>query len=179
MANITEEPFVSEEIEKHPAWFRLNDQLGWYDRKSGSNQRRYKSVKTVQLVLAGSIPVFSLVGVSWAMWVTAILGARVALLEGLQQLGKYDELWLNFRSTAEQLKHEKYLFLAGSGPYRDLEAKEALRASSRTGRRTSFYRTCQVGQRSQADRAARGSIRTGRDIGACGLRNTMLGTLSA
>jgi len=29
--------------------------------------------------------------------------------------------------TTEQLKHEKYLFLAGSGPYRDLEIKEALR----------------------------------------------------
>jgi hypothetical protein len=123
----TEEPFVSEEIQKHPAWFRLNDQLDWYDRKSGSNQKRYKRIKAVQLVLAGSIPVFSLLGVSWAMWVTAILGASVALLEGLQQLGKYDELWVDYRSTAEQLKHEKYLFLAGSGPYRGLKADEALK----------------------------------------------------
>jgi hypothetical protein len=61
------------------------------------------------------------------MWVMAILGASVALLEGLQQLGKYDELWINYRSTAEQLKHEKYLFLAGSGPYRGLEADKALK----------------------------------------------------
>jgi hypothetical protein len=61
---MTEEPFVSEEVEKHPAWFRLNDQLGWYDRKSGSNQKRYRDIKAVQLVLAGSIPVFSLVGAS-------------------------------------------------------------------------------------------------------------------
>src|SRR5215210_274360 len=122
-----EEPFISEEIENHPAWFRLNDQLDWYDRKSGSNQKRYKSIKAMQLVLAGSIPVVSLVGASWTIWITAILGASVALLEGLQQLGKYDQLWIDYRSTAEQLKHEKYLFLAGSGPYRDLETKEALR----------------------------------------------------
>jgi hypothetical protein len=127
LADVTEESFVSEEIEKHPAWFRLNDQLNWYDRKSGSNQKRYKSIKAVQLVLAGSIPVVSLVGASWSLWITAILGASVALLEGLQQLGKYDQLWIDYRSTAEQLKHEKYLFLAGSGPYRDLETKDALR----------------------------------------------------
>lgn len=124
---MTEESFVSEEVEKHPAWFRLNDQLDWYDRKSGSNQKRYKSIKVVQFVLAGSIPIFSLVGLSWAMWITAILGASVAFLEGVQQLGKYDELWINYRSIAEQLKHEKYLFLAGSGPYRDLEVKQALK----------------------------------------------------
>jgi hypothetical protein len=124
---MTQEPLVPEGFKNHPAWFRLNDQLEWYDRKSGNNQKRYKSIKAVQLVLAGSIPVFSLVGISWAMWITAILGASVALLEGLQQLGKYDELWISYRSTAEQLKHEKYLFLAGSGPYRDLETEEALR----------------------------------------------------
>jgi hypothetical protein len=127
LADVTKETFVSEEIEKHPAWFRLNDQLDWYDRKSGSNQKRYKSIKAIQLVLAGSIPVVSLVGAFWIIWITAILGASVALLEGLQQLGKYDQLWIDYRSTAEQLKHEKYLFLAGSGPDRDLETKGALR----------------------------------------------------
>ena len=127
MSTMAEEPFASEEVQKHPAWFRLNDQLEWYDRKSASNQKQYKRIKATQLLLAGSIPVFSLVGVSWAMWVTAVLGASVALLEGLQQLEKYDELWISYRSTAEQLEHEKYLFLAGSGPYLDLEVKEALR----------------------------------------------------
>src|SRR5215210_8312296 len=124
---MTQEPLVSEEVEKHPAWFRLNDQLDWYDRKSSSNQKRYMRIKAVQLVMAGSIPVFSLVGAYWTMWMTAILGASVALLEGLQQIGKYDQLWIDYRSTAAQLKHEKYLFLAGSGPYRDLETNEALR----------------------------------------------------
>jgi len=106
---------------------RLNDQLGWYDRKSGGNQKRYKQIKTAQLVLAGSIPVFSLVGATWGRWITAVLGASVAILEGLQQLGQYNTLWVNYRATAEHLKHEKYLFLAQSGPYRDLEEEEALR----------------------------------------------------
>jgi len=25
-----------------PTWERLEDQISWYDRKSGENQRRYK-----------------------------------------------------------------------------------------------------------------------------------------
>jgi hypothetical protein len=59
--------------------------------------------------------------------VTAILGASVAILEGLQQLGQYNNLWVNYRATAEQLKHEKFLFLAKSGSYRDLGEAEALK----------------------------------------------------
>ena len=106
---------------------RLNDQLSWYDRKSADNQRRYKQIKVAQLVLAGSIPVFALVGDTWGRWVTAILGASVAILEGLQQLGQYNNLWVSYRATAEQLKHEKFLFLAKSGSYRDLGEAEALK----------------------------------------------------
>jgi len=44
----------------------------------------------------------------------------VAILEGLQQLGRYNNLWVSYRATAEQLKHGKFLFLAGSGPYKSL-----------------------------------------------------------
>ncbi len=106
---------------------RLNDQLDWYDKKSEDNQRRYKQIKVAQLFLAGSIPVFALVGATWGRWITAILGASVAILEGLQQLGQYNNLWVSYRATHEQLKHEKFLFLAHSGPYRNLGQKEALR----------------------------------------------------
>jgi hypothetical protein len=106
---------------------RLNDQLDWYDRKSGDNQRRYKQIKVAQLVLAGSIPVFALVGDVWGRWITAILGATVAILEGLQQLGQYNNLWVSYRATAEQLKHEKFLFLSKSGPYKGLKKEDALR----------------------------------------------------
>jgi hypothetical protein len=118
---------IPKEVRQHPAWIRLNDQLEWYDRKSGENQKLYKQIKVAQLVLAGSIPVFALVGDTWGRWVTAILGASVAILEGLQQLGQYNNLWVSYRATAEQLKHEKFVFLAKSGPYRDIEEEEALK----------------------------------------------------
>jgi Protein of unknown function (DUF4231) len=45
------------------------------------------------------------------------MGATIALLEGLQQLNQYHQNWITYRSTAEALKHEKYLFLSTAGPY--------------------------------------------------------------
>jgi hypothetical protein len=126
LQNTKEDASIPEKIRQHPAWMRLNDQLDWYDKKSGDNQKRYKQIKVAQLVLAGSIPVFALVGDTWGRWVTAILGASVAILEGLQQLGQYNNLWVSYRATAEQLKHEKYLFLAHSGPYKGLKEEGAL-----------------------------------------------------
>jgi hypothetical protein len=142
--------FDSEQFAGHPAWLRLNDQLEWYDKKSGDNQRRYKQIKVAQLILAGSIPVFALVGDLWGRWVTAILGASVAILEGLQQLGQYNNLWTSYRATAEQLKHEKYLFLARSGPYKGLKEEEALmRLAERVEEQVSTEHAKWVSERSQ------------------------------
>jgi hypothetical protein len=150
LQNTKEDISIPEEVRQHPAWIRLNDQLEWYDNKSGENQKRYKQIKVAQLVLAGSIPVFALVGDTWGRWVTAILGASVAILEGLQQLGQYNNLWVSYRATAEQLKHEKFVFLAKSGPYRDIEEEEALkRLAERIEEQVSTEHAKWVSERSQ------------------------------
>ena len=118
---------VPQDIESDPTWYRLNDQLDWYDRKSVSNQQWYKRIQGAQLILAAAIPVISFLPVDWTKFATAVVGALVAVLAGLQQLGQFQNDWTSYRSTAEQLKHEKYLFLAASGPYRNLEAAEAMK----------------------------------------------------
>ena len=50
------------------------------------------------------------------------------MLEGLQQLQQYQQNWTTYRSTAERLKHEKFLFLARAGAYASAERPEALLA---------------------------------------------------
>jgi uncharacterized protein DUF4231 len=94
---------------------RLESQIGWYDRKSVQNHRWFTVVKTIQLTAAAAVPVVAAIGVRAA--VPAALGAAVVVLEGLQQLNQYQQNWTAYRSTAEALKHEKYLFLALAGPY--------------------------------------------------------------
>src|SRR4051794_4009520 len=99
----------------HPAWTRLVDQLAWYDRKSVASQRAFKRLKVIEVVLAAAIPVVA--GLRWPTWVTAVLGAAVVVLEAVQQLYQWQTNWVLYRSTAEALKHEKFLFLSGAGPY--------------------------------------------------------------
>jgi Protein of unknown function (DUF4231) len=41
----------------------------------------------------------------------------IVVLEGAQHLYQFQEHWITYRSTAEALKHERYLYLARAGPY--------------------------------------------------------------
>lgn len=100
-----------------PTWDRLEDQLAWYDSKSVQAQRDYKRVKVLELVVAATVPV--LAGLSVRAAVTASVAAVVVVLEGLQQLYQWHTNWVQYRSTAEALKHEKYLYQAQAGPYAD------------------------------------------------------------
>jgi hypothetical protein len=109
-----------------PAWARLEDQIGWYDKSSNSCQLKYKVLKTAQIVLAASIPLGVFYESTFAKWGTGIAGALIAVIEAVQQLGQYSALWLTYRATAEYLKHEKYLFLSGAGPYKALNKEERL-----------------------------------------------------
>ena len=109
-----------------PAWDRLEDQVGWYDRKSQSAQRAYKRLKVLQLVAAAAVPVVA--AAEAAPWITAGFGGFVLVLEGLQQLGQYQSNWITYRSTCEALKHEKYLYLAGAGPYSNSEDRSMVLA---------------------------------------------------
>lgn len=118
--------YIPDDVASHPAWNRLSEQLEWYDTKSVKCQKRYKYIKVVQTVTAVSIPVVSQIPYDFAKWVTACAGAAIALLETLQQMNQYSTLWVIYRSTAERLKHEKYIFVSGAGQYKGLELNERL-----------------------------------------------------
>jgi hypothetical protein len=98
-----------------PTWERLEDQLAWYDRKSRENQSRYKWLKLLELAVAAVLPVVA--AVESPVWVTGGLAAVIVVLEGAQHLYQFQEHWITYRSTAEALKHERFLYLAKSGPY--------------------------------------------------------------
>jgi hypothetical protein len=96
-------------------WQRLEEQIRWYDDHSAANQRRYKACKYAEILAAAAIPACAAIGT--ATWVPAVLGALILLLEGIQHLNQYHQNWIGYRSTAEALKHEKYLFVAHAAQY--------------------------------------------------------------
>jgi uncharacterized protein DUF4231 len=113
-------------LEGSAAWRRLEDQIAWYDRKSGENQRWFKGVKVCQIVTAGAIPVAA--GASAPAAVIGGAGALIVVLEGLQQLQQYQQNWTTYRSTCERLRHEKFLFLARAGSYAHAADPDAMLA---------------------------------------------------
>ena len=100
---------------------RLEQQRKWYDEKSNWNKVRYKFAKLVVIIVSVSIPF--LAGLinserEWLKIVVAIGGLLIAFIEGLSNLNKYQENWINYRQSAEFLEREKLLFLTKSGPYK-------------------------------------------------------------
>src|SRR5690242_5856441 len=94
-----------------PVVERLENQIKWYDEKSLSNQHTFKRIKVTEIVAAALIPFLSALRIEslpYVGLVTAALGVLITILEGLLHLNQYQQNWLNYRSTCEQLKHEKY-----------------------------------------------------------------------
>ena len=98
---------------------RVDDQISWYDRKSLSAQQWFKRLRGAEIVCAAAIPV--LAGFSSSNFPTSpivgILGAAVVIIAALVSLNQYQEKWIQYRTTCETLRHEKYLFLTHTEPY--------------------------------------------------------------
>src|ERR1700722_8268858 len=111
-----------------PIMERLEDQLAWYERKSLGNQRAYKRIKSAEILAAAIIPFLAGLGLPHTSIVTGGLGVLITVLEGLLHLNQYQQNWINYRSTCEALKHEKYVYLGHAGPYASVNDPHALLA---------------------------------------------------
>ncbi len=115
-----------------PTMGRLDDQICWYNRRSERNRRWYTALRITVIIVAALIPVLASVPLPFLSatgvpnWVLGILGAAVVVIEGIQQLNQHHSNWISFRSTCEDLKHEKYLYLAKAGRYAAADAHALL-----------------------------------------------------
>lgn len=100
---------------------RVANQIEWYDRKSVQNKKWFMRLKVAEIFLALLIPFVS--GYIHnsddpLKLIVGILGVLVAAIAGLITLIKFQENWIEYRTVAESLKLEKFLFLAKAGPYK-------------------------------------------------------------
>ena len=98
---------------------RLEDQINWYDAKSRKSQVMFKRAKVAEIFAAALIPFLAGVSFPYGKYITGGLGVLITILEGILHLNQYQQLWSTYRSTCEALKHEKYVYLVGAGPYTD------------------------------------------------------------
>ena len=106
---------------------RLEDQYQWFEKKAAWNQRYYKRLRMTEILAAALVPVLStisvdkLLPVGWAMslfqLLVPLLGIAIAVIAGAMSLYKFHENWIQYRTTAEQLRHERFLYVTQCGPY--------------------------------------------------------------
>ncbi len=98
---------------------RVDDQIAWYSGKSQRYQKSFKALRLFEITAAAMIPLLSgyvsqCEGLEYAV---GILGFCVAVVAGALGLFQYQEQWVEYRTTSEALKREKFLFLTGVEPY--------------------------------------------------------------
>ena len=111
---------------------RLDAQIKWYDEKSSWNQKWFNQLRALEILFAVAIPflISHINGDSGVLkHVTGAMGVAIALIAGLVTLYKFQENWVEYRTTAETLKHEKYLYLTQSAPYNGNDAFHLLVAT--------------------------------------------------
>jgi hypothetical protein len=93
---------------------RLADELAWYDALR-MNQRWYRVIKVLQLIAAALVPVMAGMGVS--AWITGGLGSTIVVMEGIQQVYRFQEHWIAYRSTWEGCAASSTCYGARAGDY--------------------------------------------------------------
>lgn len=118
---------------KTPGFFRnflinrLGDQIKWYDKRSGEFKKRWEKYRKIIIILSASIPFLaglidqfpdSVIDYNIPLkLIIGLAGVTIAILEGLNALYKGQELYIEYRVTAEQLRQEFSYFLGQAGDY--------------------------------------------------------------
>lgn len=103
----------------------LADQIDWYNDSGVWNKHWFMTLRWTEVVAAALIPFLSgrtdpkkpLISIS-----IGILGVLIAVCAATSSLFQFQERWIEYRTTSESLKKEKFLYLTHVEPYHDDEA---------------------------------------------------------
>jgi hypothetical protein len=115
----------------------VEDKIKFYHDQAERNRNAFRRWKVFQMVLAGLIPVCSMVGTALNLHNTrpglitsidGIFGFLIAVAESIQQLFQFQQLWYSYRVSWRSLEGEEFLFSAASGPYASMDEQQRLSA---------------------------------------------------
>ena len=99
---------------------RYFDQLSFYENASGKNKKKYKNFQWILIIfstLTTILAAFPQTGKFPLQYIVVGTAAIVAILTAGLKTFQYQELWVNYRSTIEQLKPEIYYYKFNVGEY--------------------------------------------------------------
>lgn len=90
---------------------RYYDQLHYYESAAGRNQKKYKNIQWVLIILSTLTTIMAALPKEFDLQYAIVITAAIVtiLTSGLKTF-QYQELWVSYRSTIEQLKPELYLY---------------------------------------------------------------------
>jgi hypothetical protein len=111
----------------NPVRQRLDSQIVFYEWGAKSARRRYLWVRFGQSIAALSIPVSQVFGTGLGAKIAAIFaGGFIILLQTMEGVWRDQENYTKWRLAAEDLKHHRFMFSIGAGPYAHLAAEDAI-----------------------------------------------------
>lgn len=98
---------------------RLEQQIAWYSRKSQQHKKMFMFLRFIEVISAALIPFIAGMNdvVPYSQWIIGGLGVVISVSAASTALFKYQENWIEYRITAERLKHEKYTYITSAWPY--------------------------------------------------------------
>jgi len=98
---------------------RYEGQMGYYKSANRKNQKKYRYFQWILIVLSAIAPVLTALITKWPELQIAVvvITALVAILTTGLKTFQYQELWVNYRATYEQLKPEIHYYNFSVGPY--------------------------------------------------------------
>lgn len=102
---------------------RAGAQQSYFSQKAANNKKNYYIASMVKLGISFLITVVSAFesGNSPTALIVAALSAFIAFTEGVLLLCKYNENWVIYRITSENIKREEVLFESQAGEYYGLD----------------------------------------------------------
>lgn len=109
---------------------RYKKEIDWYDKKSKHNQRVYKRLQVISIVLTSLSPVLVLLTYLlsdlWVAIITVIISIIITIVTSFNRTFKYYDIWINYRTICETLKKEIYLYEAKIDEYEKAEDAKSL-----------------------------------------------------
>ena len=96
---------------------RYYPQVNWYDKKAIYNQKVYKFLQCFIIILAAVTPILVVIEGDFQKWSAVVTSALVAIGTASLKTFKFQENWINYRTTCETLRKEIHYFKAGIEDY--------------------------------------------------------------
>jgi hypothetical protein len=102
---------------------RYYPQIDWYDKKAVQNKHKYTMLQWGLIILSAITPI--IIALDLVKPIPIIISSFVAILTTGIKTFKFQENWINYRTTCETLKKEIHFYSTGIDDYTNIKDKEA------------------------------------------------------